>query len=163
MQKCPYAILRSVRVTICLDLVGLIAKGAWHGVMLDDYFRQYGFIVIFTTLAVAVPTGMIVFSWLLSLIKIRPDKPDPIKKSIYECGFETLSPRWSHFNFRYYSFALLFVIFDVEVVFLFPWAASFGLLSAQFGTYILLEMVAFVGILVIGWVYAWRKGSLEWT
>ncbi len=131
--------------------------------MLDDYFRQYGLIAIFVALAVAVPTGMLAMSWMLSLVKVRPSKPDPIKKSIYECGFETLSGRWSQFNFRFYSFALLFVIFDVEVVFLFPWAASFGVLSRQFGTFVLVEMLVFIAILLVGWLYAWRKGSLEWS
>ncbi len=134
-----------------------------EGRMLDDYFRQYGLIAIFAALAVAVPTGMLAMSWMLSLVKVRPTKPDPIKKSIYECGFETLSGRWSQFNFRFYSFALLFVIFDVEVVFLFPWAASFGVLSRQFGTFVLVEMLVFIAVLLVGWLYAWRKGSLEWS
>ena len=130
--------------------------------MLDDYFRQYGLIAIFAALAVAVPIGMLVMSWMLSVMNIRPQKPNPIKQSIYECGFETLSERWSRFNFRFYGFALIFVVFDVEVVFLFPWAARFGVLSAEFGGFVLLEMAVFVGILVVGWLYAWRKGLFEW-
>ena len=130
--------------------------------MIDDYFSQYGLILMFAALAVAVPAGMLVVSWLLSLVNIRPRMPSAIKQSIYECGFETLSGRWSQFNFRYYSFALIFVVFDVEVVFLFPWAASFGVLSRQFGLLVLLEMAVFIGILVVGWLYAWRKGALEW-
>ena len=131
--------------------------------MPDDYFRLYGLIAIFFALAVAVPTGMLLASWMLSLLKIRPHNPSAVKQSIYECGFETISGRWSLYNFRFYGFALIFVVFDVEVVFLFPWAASFGALSAQFGAFVLLEMAAFVGILVVGWLYAWRKGSLEWS
>ena len=130
--------------------------------MLDDYFRQYGIIAIFAALAVAVPTGMLLMSWTLSLVNIRPQVPSVIKQSIYECGFETLSGRWSQFNFRYYSFALIFVVFDVEVVFLFPWAASFGVLSREFGAFVLVEMAVFVGILIVGWLYAWRKGAFEW-
>ena len=130
--------------------------------MADDYFRQYGLLAIFSALAVGIPTGMLVMSWMLSLVNIRPSMPNPIKQSIYECGFETLTGRWRQFNFRYYSFALIFVIFDVEVVFLFPWAASFGLLSREFGLFALLEMTVFIGILLVGWLYAWRKGSLEW-
>ena len=137
----------------------MIADGA----MLDDYFRQYGLIAIFAALAVAVPTGMLLASWLLSCLRIRPRKPSPIKASIYECGFQTLSGTWHRFNFRYYTFALVFVIFDVEVVFLFPWAASFGLLSREFGVFALLEMVVFVAILLVGWLYAWRKNALEWS
>ena len=131
--------------------------------MLDDYFRQYGLIAIFTALAVAVPTGMLLMSWFFSLVKVRPNKPNPIKKAIYECGFATLSGTWNQFNFRYYAFALIFVIFDVEVVFLFPWAANFGVMSKEFGAFVLIEMAVFVGILVVGWLYAWRKGALEWS
>ena len=128
----------------------------------DPYFRQYGLIAIFTALAVAVPTGMLLTSWTLSLFNVRPQMPDPIKQSNYECGFETLSGRWSQFNFRYYAFALIFVVFDIEVVFLFPLAARFGVLSAEFGGFVLVEMVVFIAILAIGWLYAWRKGLLEW-
>ena len=131
--------------------------------MLDDYFRQYGLIVIFLGLAVAVPAGMLLTSYALSFVGIRPKKPDPIKSAIYECGFETLSGKWNRFNFRFYSIALIFVIFDVEVVFLFPWAASFGVLSKEFGGFVLMEMAVFVGILLLGWLYAWRKGALEWS
>ena len=133
------------------------------GYLLDEYFRQYGLIAVFAAVAVAVPTGMLLLSWTLSLVKVRPNNPSEVKASIYECGFETISERWNNFNFRYYSIALLFVIFDVEVVFLFPWAASYGVMSAEFGTFVLLEMIVFVGILVLGWAYAWKKGSLEWS
>ena len=133
------------------------------GYLLDEYFRQYGLIAVFAAVAVAVPTGMLLLSWALSLLKVRPNNPSEVKASIYECGFETISERWNNFNFRYYSIALLFVIFDVEVVFLFPWAASYGVMSAEFGTFVLLEMIVFVGILVLGWAYAWKKGSLEWS
>jgi len=133
------------------------------GRMLDEYFRQYGVIAIFAALAVAVPTSMLIISWLLSVLKVRPNNPSDVKNSIYECGFETITERWNNFNFRYYSIALLFVIFDVEVVFLFPWAASFGIMSQEFGIFVLVEMIIFVGILLLGWLYAWRKGSLEWS
>ena len=131
--------------------------------MADEYFTQYGVIAIFAALAVVIPTSMLLIGWALSLLKVRPNKPSFVKISIYECGFETITERWSQFNFRYYSIALLFVIFDVEVVFLFPWAASFGTMSAQFGLFVLAEMSVFIGILVLGWVYAWKKGSLEWS
>ena len=131
--------------------------------MMDDYFRQYGLIAIFAAIAVAVPSGMLMGSWMLSMVGVRPKRPSAIKSAIYECGFETLTGKWSGFNFRYYSFALIFVIFDVEVVFLFPWAASFGVLSRQFGLFVLIEMLVFVGILLVGWLYAWRKGALKWA
>ena len=141
-----------------------IQKTLKHGrKMLDEYFRQYGVIAVFAALAVAVPTGMLLISWFLSVLGVRPKNPSSVKNSIYECGFETITEKWSNFNFRYYSIALLFVIFDVEVIFLFPWAASFGTMSAEFGLYILAEMLIFIGILVLGWAYAWKKGSLEWS
>ncbi|MBI4298206.1 MAG: NADH-quinone oxidoreductase subunit A [Chloroflexi bacterium] len=126
--------------------------------MLDDYFRQYGLIVILSVIAVIIPTSMIAVSWFLSVIKIRPTNPNPVKLSIYECGMETIGPRWNQFNFRYYYFALLFVLFDVETVFLYPWAVHFR----KLGLFALIEMGVFIGILVVGWVYAWRKKALEW-
>ena len=130
---------------------------------MDDYFQQYGLIAIFAAVAVAIPTSMLMGSWMLSVVGIRPKQPSALKSAIYECGFETLSGKWSQFNFRYYTFAIIFVIFDVEVVFLFPWAASFGVLSRQFGLFVLIEMLVFVGILIVGWVYALRKGALKWA
>ena len=126
--------------------------------MLDDYFRQYGILAIFAAIAVGIPVSMLVMSWALSLLKVRPNKPYAIKNSIYECGFETLSGTWNRFNFRFYSFALIFVVFDVEVVFLYPWAAKF----LQLELFALIEMAVFVLILLVGWAYAWRKRDLEW-
>ena len=111
--------------------------------MLDDYFRHYGLITIFALIAVAIPVGMLLASTALSIIGIRPDRPDEIKNSIYECGFETLSKRWSGFNSRFYSIALIFVVFDVEVVFLFPWAAEFGYMSSKFGAFVLINTSLF--------------------
>jgi NADH-quinone oxidoreductase subunit A len=85
-----------------------------------------------------------------------------VKLETYECGFGPIGGRWS-FNARYYTFALLFVIFDVETVFLYPWAVKFGVLSAKFGIFALAEVAVFGIILGIGWGYAWRKKALEWT
>ena len=127
--------------------------------MLDDYFRQYGLIAIFTVVAVLVPVGMLVISWLFGFVRIRPHKPDPVKSSLYECGVAPIGPaRWTQFNFRYYMYALLFVIFDVETVFIYPWAIRFQ----QLGLFALIEMLVFVMILAIGLMYAWRKRALEW-
>ena len=131
--------------------------------MPEDYFGRYALLAIFAALAVSISMGMMVMSWLLSLVKVRPANPDPIKKSIYECGFETLSGTWNRFNFRFYSIALIFVIMDVEVIFLFPWAANFAQLARQYNYFALIEMAVFVGILVVGWLYAWRKGALQWN
>ena len=127
--------------------------------MLDDYFRQYGLIAIFIVVALIVPVGMLVLSWLGSFVRIRPRKPNPVKSSLYECGMVPMGPgRWTHFNFRYYMYALLFVIFDVETVFIYPWAIRFQ----QLGLFAFIEMLVFVLILVLGLVYAWRKRALEW-
>ena len=126
--------------------------------MLEDYFREYGVIAIFAVVAFIVPTSMLMVSFLLSKLKVRPKKPNPVKSEIYECGMETIGGIWARFNFRYYMYALLFVIFDVAVIFIYPWAISLG----KLGLFALLEMLAFMVILGFGWVYAWKKRDLEW-
>ena len=127
--------------------------------MLQDYFRQYGLIAILTAVAFLVPVGILLLSWMLSFIRVRPKKPSLVKSSVYECGMRPIGPeRWMQFNFRYYTYALLFVIFDVEIVFIYPWAIKFR----QLGLFAFLEMLVFILILVIGWAYAWRKRALEW-
>jgi NADH-quinone oxidoreductase subunit A len=123
--------------------------------MLSDW-GHVGFLVL---LALLFPIGGIAVSWLLGVLKIRPQAPDPIKESTFECGVETEGSAWVQFNFRYYYYALLFVIFDVEAVFLYPWAVSFEKVAiAGF-----IEVLTFVVILMIGLAYAWRKNALEWT
>ncbi|MCI0794428.1 MAG: NADH-quinone oxidoreductase subunit A [Chloroflexi bacterium] len=126
--------------------------------MLDDYFRQYGLIAIFVAVSFIVPTSMLMMSWSMSRLGIRPQNPTAVKLETYECGMEAIGGRWSQFNFRYYMFAVLFVVFDVEVVFLYPWAAKF----LQLELFALIEMMAFVMILMVAWAYAWRKKDLEW-
>ena len=124
----------------------------------DDYLRQYGLIAIFCVVAVAVPASMLFMSWGASRFGLRPRKPSAVKSETYECGMEAIGGKWDLFNFRYYMFAILFVIFDVEVIFLYPWATKF--LSLEL--FALIEMGVFVGILLIGWAYAWRKRDLDW-
>ena len=126
--------------------------------MLDDYFRQYGLIAIFLVVAVGVPISMLMMSSMAARIGLRPNNPTEVKSDTYECGVEAVAGRWELFNFRYYMFAILFVIFDVEVVFLYPWAAKF----LQLPLFALIEMAVFVGILTLGLAYAWRKNDLEW-
>ena len=126
--------------------------------MLDDYFRQYGLIAIFFGVALFVPISMLMISWTMSRLGLRPNNPTPVKLETYECGMEAIGGRWSQFNFRYYMYAILFVIFDVEVVFLYPWATRF----LQLELFALIEMLVFVLILLVGWAYAWRKRDLEW-
>ena len=89
---------------------------------MDDYLRLYGLIAIFAVVALVVPVSMMMISWLASKVRIRPQKPSPVKSDVYECGMETIGGRWVQFNFRYYTYALLFVIFDVQVIFVYPWA-----------------------------------------
>ncbi len=126
--------------------------------MLEDYFRQYGLIAIFTAIAVLVPTTMLLMSHLAGMVGLRPRNPSTVKSDTYECGVETIGGRWNQFNFRYYMYAILFVIFDVEVVFLYPWATKFLKLEL----FALIEMAVFVLVLLVGWAYAWRKKDLEW-
>jgi len=89
---------------------------------------------------------------------IAPKKPNSIKSQAYECGIETVGVTWVQFKVQYYIFALVFLIFDVETVFLFPWAVSFDFLPL----FAVLEGILFILILVGGLLYAWRKGVLEW-
>jgi NADH:ubiquinone oxidoreductase subunit 3 (subunit A) len=97
-------------------------------------------------------------SFLFRQLRFRPEAPDPVKSDTYECGVETEGDSWVQFNFRYYLVALLFVVFDVEVVFLYSWAVAFpDLLVVGF-----IEALTFIAILAVGYVYAWRKHALEW-
>ncbi|MYC28693.1 MAG: NADH-quinone oxidoreductase subunit A [Chloroflexi bacterium] len=127
--------------------------------MLEDYFRQYGLLALFGLVAVAVPTSLLIASWLTSRLGLRPRNPTPVKLEPYECGVQTIGGSWNQFNFRYYLYAILFVIFDVEVIFLYPWATKFITLEL----FALIEMGVFVAILLAGWAYAWRKRDLEWS
>jgi NADH-quinone oxidoreductase subunit A len=111
-------------------------------------------------LALLLPLGFVLpaVPILVSRV-IGPRKSNPIKDSAYECGVETVGDTWIQFKVQYYIFALVFVVFDVEAVFLFPWAAAYDQLSL----YMVLEGVLFILILAAGLIYAWRKGSLEWV
>ncbi len=122
---------------------------------MTDYFWQYG-----TVGAVAV-TGALLVSGVFFLNRlVRPRKDRPEKLTTYECGIDPVGQGWSQTQIRYYIFAFLFVIFDVESVFLFPWAVVFEDLPNP--GQVLVEMVIFIGILAIGLLYAWKKKVLEW-
>jgi NADH-quinone oxidoreductase subunit A len=109
-------------------------------------------------LAVIIASAFGVLPLLISTLLV-PKRPDRVKNAPYECGVETIGPTEIQFHNRFYLYALIFVIFDVEAVFLFPWAVIYG----QLGVYALVEMAVFVGILLVGYAYAWRKHALEWT
>lgn len=117
--------------------------------MLNDWM----YVGVFFLIAMLLPASAIVIAGILG-----PKKPDPLKESVYECGIETVGPTWVQFKAQYYVFGLVFLVFDVETVLLFPWAAAYNQLSL----FAILEGVAFVLILLGGLIYAWRKHALEW-
>ena len=126
------------------------------------YFERYGYFSLFFVVALLVPAGMLFASFLFKIIGIRKDNPTPVKTDIYEAGIRTFSSGWSGFNFRYYTFAMMFLIFDVEVIFLFPWAASLITLNDAYGLIVLIEMFVFIGVLILGWFLAWKQKAMEW-
>ncbi len=119
----------------------------------SSYEYHYLFLGVFLLIAIAFPLLPIVLAKFVS-----PKKPNPIKTSAYECGVESKGDSWVQFKVQYYVYALIFVIFDIEVIFIYPWAVAFK----QMGFFALVEMVIFLGILVFGLVYAWKKNVLEW-
>ncbi|MBI4436663.1 MAG: NADH-quinone oxidoreductase subunit A [Candidatus Omnitrophica bacterium] len=121
--------------------------------MSDNYSYNYLFIAIFTAVAILFPLLPIVLAHF-----VTPKKPSPIKNATYECGMETKGETWVQFRVQYYLFALLFVIFDIETIFVYPWAVAFN----KLGLFAFVEMIVFLGILALGWAYAWKKGVLEW-
>ncbi len=102
---------------------------------------------------------MILIPVVLRFLKVVAHKPNPIKNATYECGMDTVGTSWVQFNFRYYFFALVFLVLDVLVVFLYPWAASFRELGI-FGFAVILILIF---IILIGYLYAWKKKVLEWS
>ncbi len=122
---------------------------------MNSYFWQYG-----TLGALAVAgAGLVVVAFTTNRI-LRPRKPRAEKYTTYECGIDPVGQGWSQTQIRYYVFAFLFVIFDVESVFLFPWAVI--LEDFEPASTLLVEMIVFIGILAIGLLYAWKKRVLEW-
>ena len=116
--------------------------------------QDWYFVGLFLLLAPVFPIGAIIIPRL-----IAPRKPNPIKMQTYECGIETVGDTWVQFKVQYYIFALIFLIFDVETVFLYPWAVALGNLPL----FAVIEGLLFILILVAGLVYAWRKGALQWA
>jgi NADH:ubiquinone oxidoreductase subunit 3 (subunit A) len=109
--------------------------------------------------AVLLPIGIIFAALpIVAGQLVAPRRPNAIKNSTYECGVETVGDTWVQFKVQYYIYALIFVIFDIEAVFLFPWAVAYR----QLQLYMVLEGVLFILILAGGLLYAWRKGALEW-
>ena len=93
---------------------------------------------------------------------LGPKKPTRVKLSVYESGVQPVGDARQRFSIRFDLIAMLFIIFDIEVVFLYPWAVVFKKMSADNGLFILIEMLVFIGILLLGYIYAWKKGGLTW-
>jgi len=120
----------------------------------SDFLRSYLTVGIFALLAVVLVSALLGIASL-----IRPTRPQAQKYINYESGVDPVGTGWSQSNIRYYIFALLFVMFDVEAVFIFPWATRLE----EYGYFGLIEMFIFIFILLLGLVYAWRKGVLRWV
>lgn len=118
-----------------------------------DLLKDYLPVVIF----LAIATGLAMVMVLASFIVARQN-PDAEKNSPYECGFPPFGDARSKFDVRFYLVAILFIIFDLEIAFLFPWAVSLGAI----GVYGFWSMVVFLGVLTVGFIYEWRKGALDW-
>lgn len=128
--------------------------------MLDSYLGDYITVAVFLAVGALLVGGGLAASSLL-----RPDKPSKVKRQAYECGIDPVGGGWSQTHVRYYIFALLFLIFDVEAVFIFPWAIrleDFAAPELGLGALVLFEMVIFIGVLIVGLAYAIRKGVLRW-
>ena len=124
------------------------------GTTLEDLLREYLPIVIFLGLAIALG-AILVFAAVIVAVR----NPDPEKVSAYECGFNAFDDARMKFDVRFYLVSILFIIFDLEVAFLFPWAVAFKDLS-MVGFW---SMMVFLGVLTIGFAYEWKKGALEWS
>lgn len=122
---------------------------------MTSYWNGYLFVIIFILLGILLPVGAL---WLLGPL-LRPNKPSKAKVTTYESGAEPFGDAHVRYHARYYLFALMFVVFDVEILFLYPWAASYH----KLGLFGLVEMLLFIFMLVIGLIYAWRKKVLEWN
>lgn len=119
----------------------------------QDFLIQYLPILMFMGIAAVISIAMCIGS-----IVVATQKPDAEKLSAYECGFDAFTDARNKFDVRFYLVCLLFIIFDLEIAFLFPWAISLG----EIGVFGFWSMVSFLGILTIGFVYEWKKGALDW-
>jgi NADH-quinone oxidoreductase subunit A len=94
---------------------------------------------------------------------VGPWRPNKVKNSVYESGMDPVGSAHERFSVKFYLIAMLFILFDIEVVFMYPWAVQFKELALSFGMFPLVEMAIFVGILLVGYVYVWKKGGLDWN
>ena len=121
--------------------------------MLSEFLNEYLSIIIFLFIAFGLSISFIVLNFIFS-----PKNPDPEKLSAYECGFNAFDDSRMEFDVRFYLVAILFIIFDLEIAFLFPWAISLG----KIGLFGFMSMMIFLFILTVGFIYEWKKGALDW-
>ncbi len=121
--------------------------------MISSLIENYYPVLVFLIIAVGMAVGMAGAPFLLA-----KRRPDPAKNAAYECGFGSFGDARRKFDVRFYLVSILFIIFDLEVAFLFPWAISLGAI----GIYGFVSMMVFLGVLTVGFIYEWRKGALEW-
>ena len=121
--------------------------------MTFEFLNDYLAIILFLFVSLALSLGFIILNFLLS-----PKKPDPEKLSAYECGFEAFGDSRMEFDVKFYLVAILFVIFDLEIAFLFPWAITLNN-TGLFGFW---SMMVFLSVLTVGFIYEWKKGALDW-
>ena len=121
--------------------------------MIEEFLKEYLSIIVFLFVALGLSFGFILLNFIFS-----PKNPDPEKLSAYECGFEAFNDSRMEFDVRFYLVAILFIIFDLEIAFLFPWAVSLGSLG-NLGFW---SMMIFLFVLTIGFIYEWKKGALDW-
>jgi NADH-quinone oxidoreductase subunit A len=121
--------------------------------LMTDLLTDYLPLVVFLGVSLAIGTALMVAPFLVAY-----RSPDPEKVSAYECGFNAFDDARMKFDVRFYLVSILFIIFDLEIAFLFPWAVAFG----DLGWYGFWSMMVFLGVLAIGYIYEWRKGALEW-
>jgi len=119
---------------------------------------NYGYVGLFLIVAVLFTLLMVLIPIALRFLQIVPSKPNPIKNATFECGMETVGKTWVQFNFHYYFYALVFLVLDVLVVFLYPWAVSLR----ELGSSGFIAILILIAIILVGYIYAWRKKVLEW-
>ena len=120
---------------------------------MSELLQDYLPLVVFIAVSIGIGLALLVVPFIVAY-----QNPDPEKLSAYECGFNAFDDARMKFDVRFYLVAILFIIFDLEVSFLFPWAVAFG----QVGTFGFWSMMLFLGVLTIGFIYEWQKGALEW-
>jgi len=124
---------------------------------MNAFLLQYLPILVFLAVAAVLGSAFILGAWVLA-----PKHPDPEKISAYECGFNAFEDARMKFDVRFYLVAILFIIFDLEVAFLFPWAVSLMKLPHASGLFAFWSMISFLVVLTVGFIYEWKKGALEW-